>query len=143
MAKNEVYAPGSMPRGLVLNVGNTTTKAGQPVHVGALVGVAETDSDGGVGAGGYTGLVSQSTGVAVSGLQPGFASVAIEGVFRLPVVTAASAAVGDWVYITSTNTLTTVVTGNTKFGILYEAVAGVVASPGASVMVMLLPFVTA
>lgn len=142
MSMNEVYAPKAMPRGVVLNVGNTTTKSGDPVHVGAFVGVAETASDGGVGAGGYTGLYSQTTGVSVSGLQPNFCSVAIDGVFKLPVVTAAAAAAGDWVYITNTNTLTTVAGTNTKFGILFEPIAGIVVAPGAAVMVKLIAFVT-
>lgn len=142
MSKNEVYSRG--PRKIVtLNVGATTFKAGDPVRVGAYVGVCEIDSDGGVGAGGYTGLVSQSTGVAVSGLQPNFSSVSLNGVYRLPVVTAAAAAIGDWVYIKPDNTLTTVSAGAVKFGILFEAVAGAVATPGAKVMVELISYVTA
>lgn len=142
MSKNEVYSPSSRERGITINVGNTTTKAGDPVHVGAYVGVAETDSDGGVGAGGYTGLVSQSTGQAINGLQPGYVAMARMGVFRVPVVTAAAANVGDWVYIKGDNTLTTVAAGSTKFGVLFEAIAGVVTTPGARVMVELIPFVT-
>jgi predicted RecA/RadA family phage recombinase len=141
MSKNEVYARG-VRRVITLNVGNTTTLPGGPVQSGSYVGVAETASDGGVGAGGYTGLVSQSTGQAINGLQPGFAAVSTNGVYRLPVVTAAAAKVGDWVYIKNDNTLTTVATGAVKFGQLFEAVAGVVTAPGASVMVDLIPFVT-
>lgn len=144
MSKNEVYGPTEVHR-LAFNVGAATFKAGDPVKVGNFVGVCELSSDGGYNAGIYTGLATQyGTSIPSSGLPVNWSTVALKGIWRLPVVTAAAAAVGDWVYIKPDNTLTTVSAGGTKFGILYgDTIAGAVVTPGANVQVYLLGFVIA
>lgn len=143
MSKNAVYDADGV-HVLSFNVGANTFKSGDPVQIGNFVGVCETASDGGILPGNvYSGLSTQyPTGpgyVPVSGEPVNYASVALKGVWRLPVVSDAAHTTGDWVYILPNNTLTMVAAGAKKFGLLYnDAIAGVVNAPGANVQVLLL-----
>jgi len=99
MARNEVYKVGSF---VSLPV-PTGKKSGDPIRVGSLNGVLQTNE---------ASLDIPSTPAspyvqAPSSNRPGFASVALEGAFKLPVSTTTTRAVGDPVYITSGGTLTT------------------------------------
>lgn len=105
MAKNTVFEDGDylslpVPSGVL---------TGEPVRVGGLNGVAQTDRGEG-------------------GNDAGNASVMLKGVHDLT-VTDAIAAVGDPVYITAARALTNVATGNSLFGHALEtkaAAAGVI-----------------
>jgi predicted RecA/RadA family phage recombinase len=88
MARNEVYRDADH---LVLPVA-AGVESGDPVQVGDLVGVAQTDRD-----------------------ADGNATVWLKGAHRLD-VTGAIAAVGTPVYINSGGTLTATATDNTLFG---------------------------
>jgi predicted RecA/RadA family phage recombinase len=102
MSKNQVYA-GSRPA-LPLPV-PAGTKSGEPVIVGGIVGVAETDR------------AATTNGVHTGpGLPDGYASVQPDGTYSLPVADAVSAA-GTKIYIvTADRSLTTTASGNTLFG---------------------------
>lgn len=104
----EIYNPDAVGR-LPLNVGSTDKKAGTPVKVGAFVGVLETDSDGGAAAG------------ITTNYKPGYGSVALKGVFLLKVLAGSAVTQGAKVYIKDDGTLTTVATGNSLFGLLYQS----------------------
>lgn len=93
MAKNEVYKDSQY---LSLPVANGVL-SGEPVIVGNLVGVAQTDE-----------------GDRVTN-EEGYASVALTGAFRLS-STVAFASVGLPVYITSARVLNATSTGNRFFG---------------------------
>lgn len=103
MSKNLVYAGQSPAISLPVPAG---TRSGGPVKVGGIVGVAETDR------------VETVNGVKFgegSGNPEGYASVAPDGTYALPVPDAV-AAVGTAIYIAADNTLTTTATNNTLFG---------------------------
>jgi predicted RecA/RadA family phage recombinase len=99
MSKNCVF-PGARPA-VSLPV-PSGTKAGQPVKVGNFIGVCETDRN-------------ENDGLDRSGNPTGYASVAVDGCYSLPVPEAV-ASVGLPIYITSGNALTTTVGSNTYFG---------------------------
>lgn len=97
MARNEVFKDADylslpVPTGLL---------SGAPVRVGGLNGVLQTNEA----------SVDKPAGdynKAASSNEPGFASVALKGAFRIPVGTATALAIGDPVYIvTATGNLTT------------------------------------
>lgn len=105
MARNEVFKDADY---LSLPVA-TGKLSGSAVRVGGLNGVLSTNE----------GSVDKPAGdynKAPSSNEPGYASVALKGAFRLPVSTTTALAVGDPVYITSGNVLTPVATGNSLFG---------------------------
>lgn len=106
MSNNQVFASSDR---LSLEVG-TGVKAGEPVRVGCINGVAETDSGDLVGTAGRSN-VSTSNASA-------FASVCSVGVYKLDVQSTAAAAKGDPVYIKSDRTLTTTATSNKLWGVL-------------------------
>jgi predicted RecA/RadA family phage recombinase len=104
MSKNLVFAGESPAIALPVPAG---TRSGDPVKVGGIVGVAETDR------------VETVAGVKYgegSGNPDGYASVAPDGTYSLPVPDAVGAA-GTAIYIVAAdNTLTTTATNNTLFG---------------------------
>ncbi|ASX99253.1 hypothetical protein SEA_MOLIVIA_29 [Arthrobacter phage Molivia] len=81
-----------------------TIKSGDPVRVGVLNAVAQTDA-------GVAGPPAVPGGV---GNGTGYASVALTGAWRVTVVGALT--VGQLVYIKTDNTLTATATGNKVFG---------------------------
>lgn len=97
MARNQVYKDADY---LSLPVA-TGALSGSPVRVGGLNGVLQTNEA----------SLDKATGdynKAASSNEPGYASVALKGAFRIPVATTSTLAVGAPVYIvTATNTLTT------------------------------------
>lgn len=103
MSKNLVFAGESPAISLPVPAG---TRSGDPVIVGGIIGVCETDR---------TELVS---GVQYGGVgnPDGYASVAPDGTYSLKVPEAVSAA-GTKIYIVAAdNSLTTTASGNTLFG---------------------------
>jgi len=126
MARNEVYKDADY-LSLPVPVG---TLSGAPVRVGGLNGVAQVDEP--------TAYINAQTtpdyNEAMSSNKPGFASVALKGAWRLPVGTTTALAIGDPVYITPANALTTTDNSgaNALFGHALSA-KGTVA--GASVIV--------
>lgn len=97
MATNEVYKNADY---LSLPVASGAL-SGSPVRVGGLNGVLTTN-EGSVDKG------SNDYDKAASSNEPGYASVALKGAFRIPVATTTTLAVGAPVYIiTASNTLTT------------------------------------
>lgn len=108
MARNEVFSPKD-DHHYSLPVPNNTPSGGA-VRIGTfsatndlqLNGVAET--------------ATGAAGEAAPGHATGYASVAIWGVFRLPVTTTTAIPVGGPVYITSAGVLTPVSTSNALFG---------------------------
>lgn len=109
MARNEVYKVGSF---VSLPV-PTGKKSGDPIRVGSLNGVLQTNE---------ASLDIPSTPSspyvqAPSSNKPGYASVALEGAFKLPVATATTLNVGDPVYISASGLTTTDNSGaNPVFG---------------------------
>lgn len=103
MATNEVFKDADY---ISLPV-PTTIKSGDPVRVGVLNAVAQTDA--GVAANGSTPAIPGGVGNGT-----GFASCALTGAWRLTVVGALTA--GQLVYIKADNTLTATATGNKVFG---------------------------
>lgn len=124
MARNQVFKDADylslpVPVGVV---------SGQPVRVGGLNGVAQTDE--------ATAFINGTTNPpyneAPSGNRPGYASIALKGAFRIPVATATTLNVGDPVYIvTASNTLTTTSNSNANpvFGYALSAKPGVAGAP--------------
>jgi predicted RecA/RadA family phage recombinase len=102
MSKNLVYAGHKPAMSLPVASG---VKSGDPVIVGSIVGVAETDR------------AATTNGVRTGGVgnPDGYASVAIDGTYSLP-CTDAVAAAGTAIYITAAGALTTTASGNTLFG---------------------------
>lgn len=104
MATNETYRKGDylslpVPAGL---------KSGQPVRVGSLNGVAQTNRNEGA-------APDPVTGYTYTGGNPvGNASVWLSGAFDFTVSFATT--VGQPVYITAANVLTDVATSNSLFG---------------------------
>lgn len=105
MALNEVYRLGV---GISLPV-PAGTKSGDPVRVGLINAVAQTDAATAEGTPGY--LAGQN--------KTGWASVKLDGAHLLP-VTGAVATHGLPIYITSANALTATATGNALFGVALE-----------------------
>lgn len=93
-----------------VNVG-LEKRAGDPFVVGELVGVLIT------GSGSATTPTPEGMDNGV-GNQPGWASVALTGGFRVPVPAGATYAVGDVVYIAADGTLSKTASGNKRFGIV-------------------------
>lgn len=97
MARNEVFKESNylslpVPTGML---------SGAPVRIGGLNAVLHTN-EGSVDAG------SNPYDKAASSNEPGYASVALKGAFRIPVATTGTLAVGAPVYIiTASNSLTT------------------------------------
>jgi predicted RecA/RadA family phage recombinase len=116
MSKNLVYAGHKPALSLPVPSG---TKSGDPVLVGGIVGVAETDR------------AATTNGVRTGGVgnPDGYASVAVDGVYSLP-CTDAVAAAGTKIYITGSGpfTLTTTATSNTLFGVTVPVIQRGVAS---------------
>lgn len=104
MSKNLVYAGKKPAMSLPVPSG---VKSGDPVLVGTIVGVAETDR------------AATTNGVRTGGVgnPDGYASVAVDGTYSLPCADAVAAA-GTAIYITSANpaVLTTTATSNVLFG---------------------------
>lgn len=97
MARNQVYKEADF---LSLPVA-TGKLSGQPVRVGGLNGVLLTN-EASVDRG------SNTYDMAASSNEPGFASVALKGAFRIPVSTTSTLAIGAPVYIiTASGVLTT------------------------------------
>jgi predicted RecA/RadA family phage recombinase len=97
MARNEVYKNADY---LSLPVA-TGKLSGDPVRVGGINAVLTTN-EGSVDKGPNT------YDKAASSNEPGYASVALKGAFRIPVSTTTALAIGDPVYIiTATGVLTT------------------------------------
>lgn len=119
MALNEVY--NSQPKFMDINVGNTTTKSGDPVAVGGFNGVAQNNSDGlsvgGVAPHPIAGETIQDTGRYQA---PGHCTVAVSGVHRVPLVAAAAMAYGAPVYFKN-GALQDSATGATLWGYLYDS----------------------
>ena len=111
MATNEVLAGPDVRKGAVLPVANTV-HAGDPVMVLGFKGVAQINADGGAAT-----KISSSS-------RSGFASVALEGVWKLQVTVSTARAVGQKVYInTSTGALSDTATSSELFGLLYKPLA--------------------
>lgn len=111
MAVNQVFKTGN---NISLPV-PTGTKSGDPVRVGALNAVAITDEGAGtvtLDLGGGVSITQPTGGV---GNEPGYATVKLDGTYKVPVA-GAIAAVGALVYIKGDNTLTATSTGNKVFG---------------------------
>jgi predicted RecA/RadA family phage recombinase len=98
MAKNQVFKP---QRTRVLPVPDGTV-SGAAVVVGSLIGVC---------------LTTEGTG----GNADNFATVALDGAFKLAIATTTTGTVGAPVYITSGNAVTMTPTSNTLLGYLLEA----------------------
>lgn len=113
MARNEVFEGDKDVFALPVPSG---TKAGDPVRVSGLNGVAQTDrADTSVkkyNADGTTNAQYNWGGGNVDGE----ASVKLRGAHKFPVGTTTALAKGDPVYITSGNALTPVSSGNSLFG---------------------------
>jgi len=93
-----------------VNVG-LERSSGEPFVKGALVGVLTT------GSGSATTPVPDGKRLGV-GNEPGWASVALTGGYRLPVPAGDTWLVGDIVYITAGQALTKTASGNTRFGVV-------------------------
>lgn len=122
MAVNEIFKADAF---ISVNVG-LEKSAGDPFVVGELVGVLTT------GSGSATPL-TEATYLKKLGLgnKPGWASVALEGGFRVPVPAGTAYAVGDVVYIVAaTGLLTKTATGNVRFGIVTHEPKTVTAGAG-------------
>jgi predicted RecA/RadA family phage recombinase len=103
MSKNCVFAGESPALSLPVPA---LTRSGSPVLVGGLIGVCETDRTEVVSGKQYGGV----------GNPDGYASVAPDGTYSLPVADAVSAA-GTKIYIVAAdNTLTTTAGSNVLFG---------------------------
>ena len=110
MALNEVFKDANH---ISLPVPNGT-KAGDPVRVGILNGVAETDA--GEQTQVVNGITQQTGGI---GNKAGFTSVNLKGGWNLTV--SGQLTVGQAVFIKSDNTLTATATGNYLFGVALRA----------------------
>lgn len=117
MATNAVFKTGQH---ISLPVPTGTT-SGSPLRIGALNAIAITD-EGSVtvtkNLGGGIQVTEPSGGV---GNQPGYASVATDGAWNVPVASSGAVAVGDLIYITSGNALTATATGNKIWGTSLQA----------------------
>lgn len=109
MSSNEVFKEGNHLSAPVAN----TVRSGDPLRIGILNAVAETDPGGTTDTRNVFNGVAQDTGGV--GNLPGWTSVSHVGVWRLP-VTGALAGYGTPVYITPAGVLTATATGNFLFG---------------------------
>ena len=129
MAQNEVYA--AQAKTMDVNVGVSTVKAGDPVVVGGFIGVAQTDSDGGLsgssfGVAGGSRIPHPIAGETTQDRGPMAAvnhcTVMISGVHQVSVIAAGAMAYGAPVYYkTADGTLRDVNTGAVLFGYLYDS----------------------
>lgn len=108
MAVNEMFKADNY---ISVNVG-LEKAAGSPFAIGELVGVLTTGSG--------SATVPAPDGLRLGlGNQPGWASAALTGGFRLPVPAGTAYAVGDVVYITAaTSVLSKTAAGNVRFGVV-------------------------
>ena len=107
MAINAIFKADSF---ISVNVG-LEKAAGDPFVVGELVGVCVTGSG--------SATVPAPDGKRLGlGNQPGWASVALEGGFRVPVAAGVAYAVGDVVYIVAATGLLNKTNTNIRFGIV-------------------------
>ena len=117
MATNAVFKTG---QNISLPVPTGTT-SGSPLRIGNLNAIAITD-EGSVtvtkNLGGGIQVTEPSGGV---GNQAGYASVACDGAWNVPVASTGSVAVGDLIYITSANALNNTATGNKIWGVALQA----------------------
>lgn len=97
MAKNLAYEPGRKVT-LPVPVG---TLSGGPVRIGTIVGVAQNDRD-----------------------ADGESVIDTEGTYEFAGIAGTAPTVGAIIYITPTNTLTTVLTSNFRFGYAIEQPPG-------------------
>jgi predicted RecA/RadA family phage recombinase len=119
MATNEVFKVGDY---ISVNVG-ADIPSGRPFAVGTLVGVLTTGTQTSTSIDSGGNLHTNRYGV---GNQTGYASVALDGAFRVPVAAGTAYAVGDLVYVTAaTGVISKTSGGNVPFG-------KVVAEPKAS-----------
>ncbi|WP_435744917.1 DUF2190 family protein [Nocardioides sp. SYSU DS0663] len=103
MSKNQVFAGTSPALSLPVPAG---TRSGDPVIVGGLIGVCDTDRTEVVDGKQYGGV----------GNPEGHASVAPDGVYALEVPEAVGAAGTPIFIVAATNDLTTTAAGNVLFG---------------------------
>lgn len=124
MAVNEIFKADTY---ISLNVG-LEKSAGDPFVLGELVGVLVT------GSGSATALTPATEKKRLGlGNQPGWASVALEGGFRVPVPAGATYAVGDVVTInaaTGVLSKTAVGAGQIRFGVVTHEPKTVTAGAG-------------
>lgn len=114
MALNEVFREGNHLSAPV----DDSVRSGQPLRIGILNAVAETDAGGATNTSQVYDGVAQPTGGV--GNKVGFTSVSHVGVWRLD-VTGALAGYGTPVYIKPDGTLTATATGNFLFGAAIRA----------------------
>ena len=108
MAKNEVFSPKD-DHHYSLPVPNGTPSGGA-VRIGTFSATNDAQING------VAETATGPNGEAAPGHTTGYASVAIWGVFALPVTTTTAIPVGGPVYISSAGALTPVGTGNALFG---------------------------
>lgn len=114
MALNEIFKEGNHLAAPV----DASVRSGQPLRIGILNAVAETDPGGTTDSNNVINGVAQPTGGV--GLAEGHASVSHVGVWRLQVA-GALAGYGTPVYIKTDGTLTATATGNFLFGAAIRA----------------------
>jgi hypothetical protein len=120
MAINAVYKTGQH---ISLPVPTGTT-AGSPLRIGTINAIAITD-EGSV-------AVTKNLGLGLSITEPsggignanGYASVACDGAWSVPVTSSGAVAVGDLIYITGANALNTTASGNKVWGKALQARSG-------------------
>lgn len=122
MAKNETYKVGaylSAPVSKFKTDTGAAVRSGQPLRIGKLNAVATTD-DGEYSLPRVYDVTTKAPNITMSGPtngnEPGFASVALVGAFKLKVTRTGAVSFGDAIYIKSDYTLTTTDSGNTLFG---------------------------
>lgn len=114
MSFNEVFPEGNHLSAPVAD----TVRSGDPLRIGILNAVAETDPGGTTDPRNTFNGVAQDTGGV--GNQPGWTSVSHVGVWRVP-VTGALAGYGTAVYITPAGTLTATKASNFLWGAAIRA----------------------
>lgn len=111
MATNEVFKVGDY---VSVNVG-TNIPSGRPFAVGTLVGVLTTSTV--EYAAGTPANLRPPISLLGVGNKPGYASVALEGAFRVDVAAGTAYAVGDLVYVTAADGVISKTSGgNVPFG---------------------------
>lgn len=116
MARNERYSPKD-DHHYSLPVPNSTA-AGTAVRIGTFSATNDANLNG------VTETATGAAGEAGPGHATGHASVAIRGVFNLPISTTTAIAEGGPVYITSAGVLTPVATSNALFGHVIDRAKG-------------------
>ena len=112
MAINEVYKIGANLSGPV----ETGVRSGTPVRIGVINAVATTDEGSLAVPGSFN--ADGSYNISNSN-EPGYASLALWGVWKLPITGTTTAGYGAPVYITSTNTLSLDSVDGELFGALW------------------------